>query len=159
MALKTEGPWWISAGGLSSQSVMPRTQVRISLNFTIQCPLGFGTLDKAAALGLATATPSMDLRQYINSDLGYNDLQFRAFFTKIATVSSFEVAISNAWCFDMLDSALFNQISFGNSDRAAYSDLNPRDGGQSLYPMSTVLLFQTELMLLFDPIFWLKFVR
>ena len=41
----------------------------------------------------------------------------------------------------MLDSTLFNQISFGNSDRAAYSDLNPDDGGQSLYPMSTVLYF------------------
>ena len=25
-----------------------------------------------------------------------------------------------------------------NSDRAVYSDLNPRDGGQSLYPMCTV---------------------
>ena len=25
-----------------------------------------------------------------------------------------------------------------NSDRAVYSDLNPRDGGQSLYPMGTV---------------------
>ena len=30
-------------------------------------------------------------------------------------------------------------MSFGNSDRAVYSDLNPLDGGQSLYPMSTVL--------------------
>ena len=29
-------------------------------------------------------------------------------------------------------------MSFGNSDLAAYSDLNPRDRGQSLYPMSTV---------------------
>ena len=29
-------------------------------------------------------------------------------------------------------------MSFGNSDRAAYSDLNLRDRGQSLYPMSTV---------------------
>ena len=42
----------------------------------------------------------------------------------------------------MLDSTLFNQISFGNSDRAAYSDLNPDDGGQSLYPMSTVLIIK-----------------
>ena len=30
---------------------------------------------------------------------------------------------------------LFHYI---NSDRAVYSDLNPRDGGQSLYPMCTV---------------------
>ena len=29
-------------------------------------------------------------------------------------------------------------MSFGNSDRAVYSDLKPLDGGQSLYPMSTV---------------------
>ena len=33
---------------------------------------------------------------------------------------------------------IFKQISFENSDRAAYSDLNPVDGGQSLYPMGTV---------------------
>ena len=46
----------------------------------------------------------------------------------------------------MLDSTLFNQISFGISDRAAYSDLNPDDGGQSLYPMNTVLsLYRTAL--------------
>ena len=41
----------------------------------IQSPLGFATLDKAAALGLATATPMTDLRQYINSDFGFNDLE------------------------------------------------------------------------------------
>ena len=29
----------------------------------IQCPLGFATLNKAAALALATATPMTDLRQ------------------------------------------------------------------------------------------------
>ena len=51
-----------------------------SLKFTVrhnqlQCPLGFATLDKAAALDLATATPLTDLRQYINSDLGYSDLE------------------------------------------------------------------------------------
>ena len=34
----------------------------------IQSTLGFETLDKAAALGLATATPLTDLRQYINRD-------------------------------------------------------------------------------------------
>ena len=41
----------------------------------VQCPLGFATLDKAAALALATATPLTDLRQYIKSDLGYSDLE------------------------------------------------------------------------------------
>ena len=41
----------------------------------IQSPLGFATLDKAAALGLATSRAVTDLRQYINSDLGYSDLK------------------------------------------------------------------------------------
>ena len=41
----------------------------------MQSPLGFATLDKAAALGLATATPMTDLRQYINSNLGFSDLE------------------------------------------------------------------------------------
>ena len=33
---------------------------------TLQSTLGFKTLDKAAALGLETATPLTDPRQYIN---------------------------------------------------------------------------------------------
>ena len=41
----------------------------------IQCPLGFAPLDKAAALALATSRAVTDLRQYINSDLGYSDLK------------------------------------------------------------------------------------
>ena len=41
----------------------------------IQCPLGFATLGKAAALGLATSRAVTDLRQYINSDLGFSDLE------------------------------------------------------------------------------------
>ena len=41
----------------------------------VQCPLGFATLGKAAALGLATGRAVTDLRQYINSDLGYSDLK------------------------------------------------------------------------------------
>ena len=28
------------------------------------------------------------------------------------------------------------------NDRAVYSDFNPLDGGQSLYPMGTVILFR-----------------
>ena len=35
---------------------------------------------------------------------------------------------------------IFKQIFFENSERAAYSDLNPVDGGQSLYPMGTVFV-------------------
>ena len=95
-------------------------------------------MDIAAALAIATSTAVTNLRQYINSDLGYNDFKFQLLCSKIATVNCFEVAISNGLCFNVLDSTLFNQISFGNSDRAAYSDRNPDDGGQSLYPMSTV---------------------
>ena len=48
----------------------------------VQCPLGFATLDKAAALGLATATPLTDLCQYINSDLGYSDLKIGILYSK-----------------------------------------------------------------------------
>ena len=48
---------------------------KIPADNTVQSPLGFATLDKAAALGLATATPLTDLRQYINSDLGFSDLE------------------------------------------------------------------------------------
>ena len=96
------------------------------------------TLDIATALPIATSRPVTNFRQYINSDLAYNDLKISVFCTKIATVISFEVAISNAISFSMLNFTFYYQMSFGNSDRAAYSDLNPRDGGQSLYPMSTV---------------------
>ena len=104
----------------------------------IQCPLDITTLDKAAALPIATSNPATNLRQYINSDLGYNDLKFQLLCSKIATVNSFEVVISNVLSFYRLHITFFNQLSFGNSDRAVYSDLNPLDGGQSLYPMSTV---------------------
>ena len=42
----------------------------------VQCPLDIATLDIAAALAIATSTPVTNLRQYINSDLGYNDLGY-----------------------------------------------------------------------------------
>ena len=41
----------------------------------IQSTLGFETLDKAAALGLETAPPMTDPRQYINSNLGFSNLK------------------------------------------------------------------------------------
>ena len=41
----------------------------------IQSTFGFETLDKAAALGLETATPLTDPRQYINSNLGFRNLK------------------------------------------------------------------------------------
>ena len=56
-------------------------------------------MDKAAALPIATSTPATNLRQYINSDLGYNDLKFQLLCSKIATVNSFEVVISNGLSF------------------------------------------------------------
>ena len=49
--------------------------VDVKLSNEIQCPLGFTTLDKAAALGLETATPLTDPRQYINSNLGFRNLK------------------------------------------------------------------------------------
>ena len=51
------------------------SSVGLCLTVTIQCPLDIETLDKAAALDLATATPLTDLRQYINSNLGFRDLE------------------------------------------------------------------------------------
>ena len=42
----------------------------------VQSTLGFETLDKAAALGLETATPLTDPHQYINSNLGFRNLKF-----------------------------------------------------------------------------------
>ena len=53
----------------------------------------------AAALLIATSIPVTNLRQYINSDLDYNGLKFQLLCSKIATVNSFEVAISNGLCF------------------------------------------------------------
>ena len=45
-------------------------------DYYIQSTLGFETLDKAAALGLETATPLTDPRQYINSNLGFSKFDF-----------------------------------------------------------------------------------
>ena len=55
---------------------------------TILCLLDITTLDKAAALLIATSNPATNLRQYINSDLGYNGLKFQLLCSKIATVNS-----------------------------------------------------------------------
>ena len=52
----------------------------------VQSTLGFATLDKAANLDLATARALTDVRQYINSDLVFSDLKFKALLTEIATV-------------------------------------------------------------------------
>ena len=70
---------------------------------TIQCPLYIATLDIAAALPIATSTPVTNLRQYINSDLGYNDLKIQPLCSKIATVNPFEVAIFNGLCLFVLN--------------------------------------------------------
>ena len=43
--------------------------------YLVQSTLGFETLDKVAALGLETATPLTDPRQYINSNLGFRNLK------------------------------------------------------------------------------------
>ena len=44
------------------------------------------------------------------------------------------------YAFFVQNFTIFKQIVFENSDRAVYSDLNPVDGGQSLYPMGTVIV-------------------
>ena len=46
-----------------------------SVSPEIQCPLDIETWNKAAALDLATSKAVTDLRQYINSDLGFSDLK------------------------------------------------------------------------------------
>ena len=49
---------------------------------TLQSTLGLETLDKAAALGLETATPLTDPRQYINSNFGFRNLKFDFYIVK-----------------------------------------------------------------------------
>ena len=58
----------------------------------VQSTLGFATTDIAANLDLATAKSLTDLCQYINSDLVFRYLKFRAFI-KIATVIPSEVSL------------------------------------------------------------------
>ena len=65
-------------------------------------------MDIAAALDIATSTAVTSLRQYINSDLGYNDFKFHLLCSKIATVNCFEVAIPKGLCFNVIDSKLFS---------------------------------------------------
>ena len=50
--------------------------------YLVQCPLGFATLGKAAALALATSRALTDLRQYINSDLGFSNLEIWLLYSK-----------------------------------------------------------------------------
>ena len=57
------------------------TSLRMQAHY-VQCPLDIETLDKVAALDLATATPLTDLRQYINNNLGFSDLEICFFCSK-----------------------------------------------------------------------------
>ena len=52
----------------------------------VQSTLGFATMYIAANLDLATARALTDLRQYINSDLVFSNLKFRAVYSEITTV-------------------------------------------------------------------------
>ena len=103
----------------------------------VQSALDIATFYVLDVLLIATSIAIMSLRQYIIRDLGFNDLKFQLSCSKIAAVNHLEVAISNGLCFYALNFAyIFGQISFGNRE-----PLNPLDGGQSLYSMSTVLSF------------------
>ena len=65
-------PLKICYGPIASIELQKRwTEWAKKLN-CIQCPLDIATLDKAAALPIAT--PVTDLCHYINSNLVYNDL-------------------------------------------------------------------------------------
>ena len=55
----------------------------------IQSTLGFATMGLAANLGIATANPPDGSLLLHNSDLGFNDLQFRLLCSEIATVNTF----------------------------------------------------------------------
>ena len=48
---------------------------KLSSRYLLQSTLGFETLNKAAALGIETATPLTDPRQYINNNLGFSNLK------------------------------------------------------------------------------------
>ena len=52
-----------------------------------------------------------NLRQYINSDLGYNDLKIQPLCSKIATVNPFEVAIFNGLCLFVLNLLFLSKFS------------------------------------------------
>ena len=79
------GVWMLMAGCLLTLFVVQVKQYNtyrmidgnsiLLPQFHIQCPLGFATLGKAAPLALATSRALTDLRQYINSDLGFSDLK------------------------------------------------------------------------------------
>jgi len=67
---------------LSLSNVTTNSWLIVISQIKVQYPLGFATLDKAAALGLATSRAVTDLRQYINSDLGYSDLKIGLLYSK-----------------------------------------------------------------------------
>ena len=60
--------------------------------------------------------------------------------SKILTDNPFEIAIFNGLGVFVINFDIFKEIFFENSDHGAYSDLKPVDGGQSLYPMVTVMV-------------------
>ena len=61
--------------GISKRRRMAGPRYVYYKTFQLQSTLGFETLDKAAVLGLETATPLTDPRQYINSNLGFRNLK------------------------------------------------------------------------------------
>ena len=72
---------WVAAG-LVTNLILFCSLFTIKDRCKIQCPLGFATLGKAAALALATSRALTDLRQYINSDLGFSDLKMCFLYSK-----------------------------------------------------------------------------
>ena len=61
---------------MKKQTKIDGIQSFLGSQSVLQCPLDIATLDIAAALLIATSTPMTNLRQYKDSDLGYNDLKF-----------------------------------------------------------------------------------
>ena len=112
---------------------------------TVQSTLGFETLDKAAALGLETATPLTDPRQYINSNLGFRNLKIWLLYSKIAAVVVAKPSGNKnktRLARPVTTWLLYPDPCF--SGRAGFRNLDPSDGGWFLNPMLTVLRWIIE---------------
>ena len=119
--------------------------IYIEFGDQIQSPLGFAILDKAAALGLETATPLTDPRQYINSNLGFRNLKIWLLYSKIAAVVVAKTSGNKnktRLARPVTTWLLYPDPCF--SGRAGFRNLDPSDGGWFLNPMLTVLKFEFQ---------------
>ena len=98
--------------------------------------LGFTTMGLAANLALATSIPMTDLRQYINSDLVFNDLKLQILYSKIATCTGRYIQHTISYV-GLVAIPGENPLDLATS--IWFSNLDPFDGGWSQNPMQTIL--------------------